>query len=342
MIDRIIVGLYLSISMMKFLISPLLLAFGLLISCGPDAETKELMTRAGTYFKPLPAVMPGFEKVIPQQIELGKKLYFDVRLSVNDTQSCNTCHRVDEKLGGVDNKRFSDGALPGKIGGRNAPTVLNAGFHIAQFWDGRAADLTEQAKGPILNPIEMAMPSQDAVVKKIGAIEEYQKLFKEAFPDAKEPVTYDNLAFAIAAFESTLITKDRFDDFLSGDAKALSAEEKKGLKTFMDAGCIACHNGPLLGGNSYQKMGVLNPYANTKDLGRYEVTKKDTDKYFFKVPSLRNVALTAPYFHDGGAETLEEAVRQMAHLQLNKNLSDEEVKSIVTFLKALTDKQRAQ
>lgn len=328
--------------MKRILISPLFLTVGLLIACGPDAETKELMTRAGTLFKPLPAVMPGFEKVTPQQIELGKKLYFDVRLSVNDTQSCNTCHRVDEKLGGVDNNQFSNGAPAGTIGGRNSPTVLNAGFHLAQFWDGRAADLTEQAKGPILNPVEMAMPSEEAVVKKIGAIEEYQTLFKGAFPEAKEAITYDNLAFAIAAFESTLITKDRFDDFLGGDAKALSAEEKKGLKAFMDAGCMSCHNGPLLGGNSYQKMGLLNPYANTKDLGRYDVTKKDADKYFFKVPSLRNVALTAPYFHDGASATLEDAVQQMAHLQLNKKLSDEEVKSIVTFLGALTDKERAR
>lgn len=249
---------------------------------------------------------------------------------------------MDEKLGGVDNNQFSNGAPAGTIGGRNSPTVLNAGFHLAQFWDGRAADLTEQAKGPILNPVEMAMPSEEAVVKKIGAIEEYQTLFKAAFPEAKEAITYDNLAFAIAAFESTLITKDRFDDFLGGDAKALSAEEKKGLKSFMDAGCMSCHNGPLLGGNSYQKMGLLNPYANTKDLGRYDVTKKDADKYFFKVPSLRNVALTAPYFHDGASATLEDAVQQMAHLQLNKKLSDEEVKSIVTFLGALTDKERAR
>ena len=328
--------------MTRILISSLFLSVGLLVACGPDAETKELMTRAGTLFKPLPSVMPGFEKVTPQQIELGKKLYFDVRLSVNDTQSCNTCHRVDNKLGGVDNNQFSKGAPAGTIGGRNSPTVLNAGFHLAQFWDGRAADLTEQAKGPILNPVEMAMPSEEAVVKKIGAIEEYQTLFKRAFPEAKEAITYDNLAFAIAAFESTLITKDRFDDFLGGDAKALSAEEKKGLKAFMDAGCMSCHNGPLLGGNSYQKMGLLNPYANTKDLGRYDVTKKDADKYFFKVPSLRNVALTAPYFHDGASATLEDAVQQMAHLQLNKKLSDEEVKSIVTFLGALTDKERAR
>ncbi|MFN3246723.1 MAG: cytochrome-c peroxidase, partial [Leptonema sp. (in: bacteria)] len=214
-----------------------------------------------------------------------------------------------------------------------------AGFHIAQFWDGRAKDLVEQAKGPILNPVEMAMPSEAAVVKKISAIQEYKDLFPKAFPNEKEAITYENIAKAIAAFESTLITKDRFDDFLKGDAKSLTPEEQKGLKTFMDVGCIQCHNGALLGGNSYQKMGKLNPYE-TKDLGRYNVTKKEEDKYMFKVPSLRNVALTAPYFHDGQAKTLEDAVKQMAWLQLNKKLTDEEVQSIVAFLKSLTDKSR--
>lgn len=217
---------------------------------------------------------------------------------------------------------------------------MNAGLHIAQFWDGRAKDLVEQAKGPILNPVEMAMPSEEAVVKKISAIKEYQELFSKAFPEGKNAITYENIAKAIAAFESTLITHDRFDDFLNGKSNALTKEEINGLKTFIEVGCIQCHNGALHGGNSYQKMGRMNPYENTKDLGRYNVTKKEEDKYFFKVPSLRNVALTAPYFHDGKVQTLEEAVKKMAYLQLNKNLTEEEVQSIVTFLKALRDKSR--
>jgi cytochrome c peroxidase len=304
-----------------------------------DKETQELIQKANQIFKPLPDKMPGFENVTKEQIELGKLLYFDKRLSVNDQQACNSCHVLDNNGPGVDNKPVSDGALPGKKGERNSPTVLNAGFHIAQFWDGRAKDLVEQAKGPILNPVEMAMPSEVAVVKKISAIQEYKDLFPKAFPNEKEAITYENIAKAIAAFESTLITKDRFDDFLKGDAKSLTPEEQKGLKTFMDVGCIQCHNGALLGGNSYQKMGKLNPYE-TKDLGRYNVTKKEEDKYMFKVPSLRNVALTAPYFHDGQAKTLEDAVKQMAWLQLNKKLTDEEVQSIVAFLKSLTDKSR--
>jgi len=304
-----------------------------------DKETEELIQKANQIFKPLPDKMPGFENVTKDQIELGKLLYFDKRLSINDQQSCNSCHVLDNNGPGVDNKPVSDGALPGKKGDRNSPTVLNAGFHIAQFWDGRAKDLVEQAKGPILNPVEMAMPSEAAVVKKISAIQEYKDLFPKAFPNEKEAITYENIAKAIAAFESTLITTDRFDDFLKGDVNALTQEEKKGLKTFMDVGCIQCHNGALLGGNSYQKMGKLNPYE-TKDLGRYNVTKKEEDKYVFKVPSLRNVALTAPYFHDGQAKTLEDAVKQMAWLQLNKKLTDEEVQSIVAFLKSLTDKSR--
>ncbi|GIX41347.1 MAG: cytochrome-c peroxidase [Leptospiraceae bacterium] len=307
-----------------------------------DPEINALRERANQLFKPIPDKMPGFESVTKEQIELGKKLYFDKRLSVNDQQSCNSCHILDNNGPGVDNKPVSDGALPGKKGERNAPSVLNAGFHIAQFWDGRAKDLVEQAKGPILNPVEMAMPSEEEVIKKISAIKEYQELFPKAFPEEKNPITYDNLAKAIAAFESTLITKDRFDDFLKGDDNALNKEEIKGLKTFIEVGCIQCHNGALLGGNSYQKMDRMNPYENKKDLGRYNVTKKEEDKYVFKVPSLRNVTLTAPYFHDGSVQTLEEAVRKMAWLQLNKELTDEEVQSIVTFLKALTDKTREQ
>ncbi|MCS7204159.1 MAG: cytochrome-c peroxidase [Leptospiraceae bacterium] len=313
------------------------------VSCKQeDQKAKELIQKANQIFKPIPEKMPGFENVTPEQIELGKKLYFDKRLSVNDQQSCNSCHVIDNNGPGVDNKPVSDGAIAGRKGDRNSPTVLNAGFHIAQFWDGRAKDLVEQAKGPILNPVEMAMPSEKEVVKKISTIAEYKEMFPKAFPNEKDPITYDNIAKAIAAFESTLITKDRFDDFLKGDTKALTAQEMKGLETFIEVGCASCHNGALVGGSMYQKMGVMNPYENTKDFGRYNVTKKEEDKYVFKVPSLRNVALTAPYFHDGSVGTLEEAVRKMAWLQLNKQLKDEEVQNIVAFLKALTDKSRSK
>lgn len=238
----------------------LLILFLLLIISCKDKKIQELRERANQYFKPISEKMPGFESVTKEQIELGKKLYFETKLSINDSQSCNSCHNVENNGPGVDNKPVSDGAIAGKKGDRNAPTVWNAGFHLAQFWDGRAKDLIEQAKGPILNPVEMAMPSEAEVVKKISSIQEYQELFKKAYPEEKEPITYHNIARAIAAFESTLITKDRFDDFLNGNDKALSKEELKGLETFLNTGCQSCHNGALLGGNSYQKLGLLQPY----------------------------------------------------------------------------------
>jgi cytochrome c peroxidase len=280
--------------------------------------------------------MPGSENDTPELIELGKKLYFETKLSVNNTMSCNTCHDINN-MAGVDGTPTSPGALPGKIGTRNTPTVFNAGFQFAQFWDGRAPDLKEQAKGPILNPVEMAMPNEKEVVKVISSIPEYQDLFKKAFPNEKNPITFDNIAHSIAAFERTLVSKSRYDQWVTGDKNALTDEEKIGLKTFIEVGCITCHTGPLFGGNLYQKMGLVKPYSNTKDLGRFDVTKQESDKFMFKVAMLRNVALTAPYFHDGAVKTLEEAVKIMADINLGKQLTDDQLKSIVAFLKALTD-----
>lgn len=286
----------------------------------------------------LPDKMPGAEKDTPALVELGRTLFFDVRLSANNTQSCNSCHAVDRGLGGVDNEPTSLGAF-GKRGGRNSPTVLNAGFHTSQFWDGRAGDLAAQAKGPILNPVEMAMPSEQAVVDKLSQIPEYVQAFKGAFAGTEQPLTYDNIAEAIAAFERTLITRDRFDDFLKGADKALNAQELKGLETFVNVGCISCHNGPTLGGSSFQKLGLVNPYT-TSDFGRFDVTKDEADKFKFKVPSLRNIAITGPYFHDGAKLTLAETVREMGWLQLGKKLDETDVEAITAFLRALTGKDR--
>ena len=307
------------------------------IACGPSKESLELQKKAKSALGVLPDKMPGSEKDTADLVSLGEKLYFDNRLSVNDSQSCNSCHNVKDKKGGVDNKPTSAGAF-GKNGDRNSPTVLNAGFHIAQFWDGRAATLADQAKGPILNPGEMAMPSEKAVIEKLSKTE-YPELFAKAFPGEKEKLTYDNLAKAIAAFERTLKTSDRFDDWLKGDLKALSPAEEKGLATFIEVGCVGCHYGATLGGTSYRKLGERNEYK-TQDLGRFNVTKNEAEKFFFKVPSLRNILLTGPYFHDGSIATIEDAVKKMGYHQLNKELSDEEVKSIVTFFGALTDKSR--
>ncbi len=324
----------------------------LIISCGEkkekpeegvaqltQQEETELYNKAKSMFGTLPDKMPGSENDTPELIALGEKLYHETKLSVNNTQSCNTCHDLTNNMAGVDNKKLSPGAIEGTIGTRNSPTVLNAGFQFVQFWDGRAVDLVEQAKGPILNPIEMGMKSEKDVEKVLKGMPEYVEMFKKAFPGEKNAVTFDNVAKAIAAFERTLISKSRYDQWIAGNKNALTAQEKKGLKTFIDINCTMCHMGPLFGGNIYQKMGLIKPYKNTEDMGRYEVTKNEADKFMFKVAMLRNVALTHPYFHDGGAESLKEAIKTMAEINLNlpQPLTDEQIADIEAFLKALTD-----
>ncbi len=313
--------------------------FTAFLSCGPSKEITQRMETAKNAFGVVPTTIPGADKDTPALISLGEKLYHDKRLSSDETVACASCHKIDGKNAGVDNDVTSLG-VGGKRGGRNSPTVLNAGFHMAQFWDGRASDLAAQAKGPILNPVEMAMPNEAAVVKKLKGTGDYPPLFAQAFPGGNDQLTYDNLAKAIAAFERTLRTSDRLDQFQNGTASALNPEEQKGLDLFVSTGCTTCHNGPLLGGRSYQKMGVVHAYPNKQDLGRFDVTKKESDKFVFKVPSLRNIALTAPYFHDGRAASLDDAVKQMAHLQLGKELPDDQVKPIVAFLKSLSDQKR--
>ncbi len=296
-----------------------------------------LRTNALKMIGVLPDKMPGAEQDTPVLVELGKQLYFEKALSKNGTQSCNSCHAVDAGRAGVDNEPTSPGAF-GKRGDRNSPTTLNAGFHLAQFWDGRAADLKEQAKGPILNPVEMAMPAEPVVVERLKADKNYPQLFAAAFAGETDPVNYENLARAIAAFERTLVTRDRFDDFLKGQTDVLTSAELKGLHAFLTLGCTACHNGPLLGGNSYQKVGLIKPYENQTDVGRATVTKDDDDKFKFKVPSLRNIAATQPYFHDGKISTLHEAVRKMADLQIGIQLTKEQEADLVAFLQTLTGK----
>jgi len=300
-----------------------------------------LINRANRYFAPLPAAMPGSDNDTQERIELGKRLFFEKRLSINDTQSCETCHRLEDGLAGVDNLPTSPGAR-GETGTRNSPTVLNSGWQESQFWDGRAEDLVEQAKGPILNPIEMGMPDEQSVVEKINGIPEYKKAFASAYPGEDPAISYQNIAEAIASFERTLITPSRFDDFLEGNAAALSEDEKRGLDTFITVDCKSCHDGKLVGGELFEPLGKKNPYENQSDLGRSLITKDETDRMFFKVSPLRNVALTAPYFHDGKIATLDEAVRKMAYLQLDEELTDQQVSDLVSFLKALTDKNREQ
>ena len=304
----------------------------------PAAEAPaapKTVTRADlAMFAALPATFENpVNPLTDAKIALGQMLYHEPRLSKGGQLACNSCHQLDHF--GVDGKPTSTGDK-GQLGGRNSPTVLNAAGHFAQFWDGRAADVEAQAKGPILNPVEMAMESSETVVAALKAIPGYVTAFQAAFPGQADPVTYDNLGLAIGAFERKLVTPSKLDKFLGGDDAALTDAEKAGAREFIDAGCTACHTGVLVGGGMYQKAGLVKPWPNQKDLGRFEVTKKDADKLFFKVPSLRNIAKTAPYFHDGSVATLEEAITMMADHQLGKTLTAAQVSSIATFLNALT------
>lgn len=290
-------------------------------------------------FAPLPRVIEAKAAVNEDEIVLGRMLYYEPRLSKSQKISCNSCH--DLARYGVDGKPTSDGHK-GQKGDRNAPTVFNAAGHFAQFWDGRAPDVEEQAKGPVLNPVEMAMPGQQRVVAVLESMPEYVDAFKKAFPADSKPISYDNMARAIGAFERRLMTPSRWDALLAGDQKALTEEEMLGLRTFLDTGCQSCHNGALVGGNTYQRLGAVKPYSRSPDPGRFKLTKNEADRKVFKVPSLRNVAETAPYYHDGGVASLEEAVRQMAEFQLGRNLTAEQTRQIVDFLKVLTGKIDAE
>lgn len=266
----------------------------------------------------------------PEKVELGKMLYFEPRLSQSGVISCHTCHNLS--LGGTDRVPTSLGH-DFQTGGRNAPTVLNAAFFNQQFWDGRAASLEEQARGPIQAGVEMAMPA-DLAVETIKGIKGYQPYFEAAFPSESDPITFDNIVKAIAAFERTLITPDDpFDRYMRGDEDALSPLEVKGNDTFLRTGCASCHKGALL------STGELIEFAHGDDPGRMAVTGDPEDERVFRIPTLRNLPLTAPYFHDGSAATIEEAISIMADVQLDKELTAEQSEEIVAFLSALIGEQ---
>ncbi len=299
-------------------------------------------------FEALPDVAPApaDNPTTPAKVELGKQLFFDQRLSVNGTVSCNSCHSV--MANGTDNRPVSVGVFD-KRGGRSAPTVWNAAFLSTQFWDGRAASLEDQAKGPILAGVEMGMPSEAAVIERLKKIPGYVSQFKTVF-GGEDSLTYDNVARAIAAFERTLITPNsNVDRYLKGEKSALSAAAKRGMKLVEKVGCTACHTGPNYAGPAglpvgqgfYQKFPTFpsqydKQYDLKADPGRFEVTHAAADKHMWRVPTWRNVALTAPYFHNGSVATLDEAVRVMAKSQLDKTLADTEVADIVAFLNGLT------
>ena len=300
-------------------------------------------------FAPLPdkAPVPKNNPMTKSKIELGKILFFDPRISESGTISCNSCHNV---MAGGDDARATSIGLGGKKGKRSAPTVWNSAFLTVQFWDGRSPDLEDQAKGPITNPIEMGMKSHDVALERIKQIPGYKKLFFDAYPKEKQPMNIQNAVNAIASYERTLITPgSRFDKYMKGNKKAMSAQEIRGMKTVETVGCTACHFGPNFSGaippekeGNFQKFPqnpnpeIVKKYNLSEDLGRYEVTKKEEDKNVFRVPTWRNVALTAPYFHNGSVKTLEEAVRVMGKLQLDVDLSSHQVEDIVAFLNTLT------
>ena len=310
---------------------------GALLLASP-LHAEGLRDKAASVFKPLPSTVPAVKnnKITKEKIELGKALFFDPRLSASGIFSCNSCHNVG--TGGDDNIEHSIGHGWQK-GPRNAPTVFNSVFNTAQFWDGRAEDLKAQAKGPIQAGVEMAN-TPEQVVKTLNSMPQYVAWFKTAFPDEKDPVTFDNTAKAIEAFEATLITPAPFDRFLNGDETALSDKQKVGLELFVDKGCAGCHGGINVGGEGYFPFGVIEkPGAEIlpeNDKGRFAVTKTADDQYVFRAASLRNVAVTAPYFHSGQVWDLKQAVAVMGTSQLGTEIEPKEIDAIVEFLHALT------
>lgn len=320
----------------------IVLTIAISISAATAWGADDTQKRAQGLFKPITAKAPTQKdnSATPAKVDLGKKLYFDPRLSASQLISCNTCHNVG--LAGADLQETSIGHGWQK-GPRNAPTVLNAVFNIAQFWDGRAEDLKAQAKGPVQASVEMNNKPEQ-VVATLKSIPGYQPLFMKSFPGEKDPVTFDNMAKAIEVFEATLLTPDSpFDRYLKGNSKALNTTEKKGLALFMDKGCVACHGGVNVGGSGYFPFGVVEKPSEevrpAADTGRFKVTNTSSDNYVFRSPSLRNVAITQPYFHSGKVWSLKEAVAIMGTAQLGFKVNDSEANLIVAFLQTLTGRQ---
>ena len=295
---------------------------------------------------PARAPAPASNPSTPERVELGKMLFFDPRFSETGTVACATCHNVME--GGDDHRPVSIG-VHGQKGGRSAPTVWNAAFLSAQFWDGRAATLEEQAAGPVVNPVEMGMKTLDAAVDRLRRIDGYRESFAKAFGPG-EVITAENAAKAIAAYERTLITPgSAYDRYVGGDRGALSASQVSGMRTFAEIGCATCHQGPNFSGPSlpsgtpflmrfpvYPGSPYVASYDLAKDQGRFESTGREGDRHLWRVPTLRNLSYTAPYMHNGAVKTLPDAVRVMASTQLNRTLSDVEVADIAAFLESLT------
>ncbi|MCV3211560.1 cytochrome-c peroxidase [Mesorhizobium sp. YC-39] len=325
---------------MKILVTTVAVALPVAAALAAQAIPEDLRETARATFKALPSTTPAVANnpITPEKTALGKAMFFDPRVSASGVFSCNSCHNL--ATGGDDNRETSIGHGWQK-GPRNAPTVLNSVFNIAQFWDGRAEDLKAQAKGPVQASGEMAnTPGQ--LIATLKSMPQYVEWFNAAFPGEADRVTFDNFAKAIEAFEATLITPAPFDDFLNGDDAAMTSEQKQGLALFMDKGCSSCHAGINVGGDGYYPFGLVEkPGADIlpeKDKGRFAVTNTPDDAYVFRVAPLRNVALTAPYFHSGKVWDLKQAVAIMGTSQLGEELTQEEVDRLVAFLNSLTGK----
>lgn len=298
-----------------------------------DPGLAELAARAKSMFGVLPKVAES--KTIEntdELVALGRALYFDTRLSKGQGISCNTCH--DLQKFGVDGQPTSPGHK-GQRGERNSPTVYNSALQFAQFWDGRAADVEAQATMPITNPVEMAMADPASVVAVIKSVPGYEPLFKAAFPDEADAITLENAGKAVGAYERRLMTPSRFDEFMGGKTDALNEQELRGLRSYIEVGCTTCHAGPLLGGQIYQKWGLIKPVPNLADTGRHKVTGQDSDRFMFKVPQLRNITRTGPYLHDGSEADLSKVVAMMGEYQLGKTIPPEQIADIVAFMGAL-------
>lgn len=297
-------------------------------------DTAPMTAEERGLFAPLPSEMTSPEyPSSPELVALGRRLFHEPVLSIGHDVTCASCHSLNGF--GADGRRVSFGHL-GQTGSRNAPSVYNAAGQIAQFWDGRAASVEEQAKGPVLEPLEMGMPDTVAVLAHMNGSALYREAFRAAFPTQRHPINYDNVGRAIGAFERGLVTPSRWDRYLEGDSAALTPAELRGATTFVRVGCASCHAGAYVGGSMFRKIGLVKPWPSQADSGRYNVTHRAEDLFVFKVPPLRNVVQTSPYFHDGSINDLHEAVRLMWRHQLGRELTDAEIQSIVAWLGTLT------
>ncbi len=319
------------------------LLFAFLFAPQPEAAApnSDLLKQAQQVFRPLPPNAATAEfPITPERVALGRKLFFDPRVSVDGTVSCARCHQP--ALYGTDGLALPRGAHD-KANPRNSPTILNAAIQFAAHWRGDRKNVEDQAMQALIGPPSFGNTDYASAMAKLKAIPGYSEMFAKAFPDEQDPVNQQNWGKAIGSYERTLMTPSRFDDYLQGHQDALSPVEQRGLRKFMEIGCSACHSGPGVGGGMYQKFGVSEEYwketgSKSIDKGRFDVTHDPNDMYVFKVPSLRNVAMSPPYFHDGSVNSLPQAVRIMATVQLGKTLNDEDVNALVAFLQSLTGK----